>query len=200
MDCGLLWCFYQFSFWRHPFTAEDPVVKQMMWCHISPNLFRGRNKLMYILDDLRVSTFSSKFASLVNYSFKMLSMWAAHYVFEQSFAVKKRTKGFSHRSGKSFELRLPNWLSKQLTCMFNIGTHMQFSLCFMLICFFPFDSSSVSLFSVLFLINRIWSIISLSPHSMMWMRKDPQWYRTTWLDIKKKRNSDMFPPCLTDQH
>ncbi len=127
----------------------------------------------------------SKFASLVNYSFKMLSMWAAHYVFEQSFAVKKRTKGFSHRSGKSFELRLPNWLSKQLTCMFNIGTHMQFSLCFMRICFFPFDSSSVSLFSVLFLINRIWSIISLSPHSMMWMRKDPQWYRTTWLDIKQ---------------
>ncbi len=27
--CGLLWCFYQLfglSFWRHPFTAEDPLV------------------------------------------------------------------------------------------------------------------------------------------------------------------------------
>ncbi len=32
--CGLLWCFYQlfgFSFWRHPFTAEDPLVSK--WCN-----------------------------------------------------------------------------------------------------------------------------------------------------------------------
>ncbi len=31
--CGLLWCFYQLfglSFWRHPFTAEDPLVR--LWC------------------------------------------------------------------------------------------------------------------------------------------------------------------------
>ncbi len=29
IPCGLLWCFYQLfglSFWRHPFTAEDPLV------------------------------------------------------------------------------------------------------------------------------------------------------------------------------
>ncbi len=29
--CGLLWCFYQLfwlSFWRHPFTAEDPLVSK----------------------------------------------------------------------------------------------------------------------------------------------------------------------------
>ncbi len=32
--CGLLWCFYQlfgFSFWRHPFTAEHPLVSK--WCN-----------------------------------------------------------------------------------------------------------------------------------------------------------------------
>ncbi len=32
--CGLLWCFYQLfglSFWRHPFTAEDPLVSE--WCN-----------------------------------------------------------------------------------------------------------------------------------------------------------------------
>ncbi len=32
--CGLLWCFYQLFgllFWRHPFTAEDPLVSK--WCH-----------------------------------------------------------------------------------------------------------------------------------------------------------------------
>ncbi len=29
ITCGLLWCFYQLfgiSFWRHPFTAEDPLL------------------------------------------------------------------------------------------------------------------------------------------------------------------------------
>ncbi len=29
--CGLLWCFYQLfglSFWRHPFTAEHPLLRQ----------------------------------------------------------------------------------------------------------------------------------------------------------------------------
>ncbi len=29
--CGLLWCLYQLfglSFWRHPFTAEDPLVSK----------------------------------------------------------------------------------------------------------------------------------------------------------------------------
>ncbi len=32
--CGLLWCYYQLfglSFWRHPFTAEDPKVSK--WCN-----------------------------------------------------------------------------------------------------------------------------------------------------------------------
>ncbi len=24
--CGLLRCFYQLAYWRHPFTAEDPLV------------------------------------------------------------------------------------------------------------------------------------------------------------------------------
>ncbi len=32
--CGLLWCFYQLfelSFWRHPFTAKDPLLRK--WCN-----------------------------------------------------------------------------------------------------------------------------------------------------------------------
>ncbi len=31
ITCGLLWCSYQLfglSFWRHPFTAEDPLVRK----------------------------------------------------------------------------------------------------------------------------------------------------------------------------
>ncbi len=33
ITCGLLWCFYQLfglSFWRHPFTAEHPLMRH--WC------------------------------------------------------------------------------------------------------------------------------------------------------------------------
>ncbi len=33
ITCGLLWCFYQLfglSFWRHPFTAEDPLLRQWL--------------------------------------------------------------------------------------------------------------------------------------------------------------------------
>ncbi len=34
ITCGLLWCFYQLfglSFWRHPFTAEHPLLSK--WCN-----------------------------------------------------------------------------------------------------------------------------------------------------------------------
>ncbi len=37
ITCGLLWCFYQLfglSFWRHPFTAEDPLVSKFMKTYI----------------------------------------------------------------------------------------------------------------------------------------------------------------------
>ncbi len=55
ITCVLLWCFYQLfglSFWRHPFTAEHPLLSK--WCkrYISPNLFWWRNKFIYILDGL----------------------------------------------------------------------------------------------------------------------------------------------------
>ncbi len=52
ITCQLLGCFYQLfglSFWRHPFTAEEPLM--MQW-YISPNLVTN------ILADLRVSTIS----------------------------------------------------------------------------------------------------------------------------------------------
>ncbi len=70
--CGLLWCFYQLfglSFWRHPFTAEHPLLRhgyrdtflQIWW----------RNKLIFILDGLRVSAFLGHFHFWVNYSFNV---------------------------------------------------------------------------------------------------------------------------------
>ncbi len=59
--CGLLWCFYQLfglSFWRHPFTADDPLMSK--WWNATFLQIWWRNKLIYILDDLRVRTFSAK--------------------------------------------------------------------------------------------------------------------------------------------
>ncbi len=52
ITCGLLWCFYQLfglSFWRHPFNAEDLLVSKWWNDGISPNLFKWRNKWIYIL-------------------------------------------------------------------------------------------------------------------------------------------------------
>ncbi len=58
ITCGLLWCFYQLfglSFWRHPFTAEHPLLRH--WCRDTFLQTWWRNKLIYILDGLSVGTF-----------------------------------------------------------------------------------------------------------------------------------------------
>ncbi len=80
--CGLLWCFYQLfvlSSWRHPFTAEDPLLSK--WCNatfLQICFDEETNKLIYILDGLRTSTFShtNYYNFLVNYSLnsKILSL------------------------------------------------------------------------------------------------------------------------------
>ncbi len=60
ITCGLLWCFYQLfglSFWRHPFTAEHPLLSK--WCNDTFLQIWWRNKLIYILDGLMVSTFTA---------------------------------------------------------------------------------------------------------------------------------------------
>ncbi len=57
ITCGLLWCFYQLSFWRHPFNAEDPLAQLLQICSDE------ENKLSYILDDL--STFSAFFIIII---------------------------------------------------------------------------------------------------------------------------------------
>ncbi len=72
ITCGLLWCFYQLfglSFWRHPFTAEDPLLSK--WCNATFFQIWWRNKLIYILDSLSVSTFSANFHFGVNNSFNL---------------------------------------------------------------------------------------------------------------------------------
>ncbi len=48
--------FIRLSFWRHPFTAEHPLLRH--WCDATFLQIRRRNKLNYILDDPRVNTCS----------------------------------------------------------------------------------------------------------------------------------------------
>ncbi len=73
ITCVLLWCFYQLFgllFWRHPFTAEDPLVSK--WCNAKfLQICFDEEKLIHILDGLRVSIFLAKLNFLVNYSFKL---------------------------------------------------------------------------------------------------------------------------------
>ncbi len=75
ITCELVWCFYQLfglSFWRHPFTAEDPWVSK--WCNDKfPQICSDElmNKLIHILDDPRLSKCIADLNFGVNYSFKI---------------------------------------------------------------------------------------------------------------------------------
>ncbi len=55
---GVDYCdvFIRLSFWRHPFTAEHPLLRH--WCRDTFLQTWWRNKLIYITDSLRMSTFS----------------------------------------------------------------------------------------------------------------------------------------------
>ncbi len=53
-----------------PMHCWRSIGEQIMYCLTFPNLFRLRNKLIYISDGLRVSTFSANFHLLVIYSFE----------------------------------------------------------------------------------------------------------------------------------
>ncbi len=66
ITCGLLWCFINCfdSFWRHPFTAEDPLVSKW-WNDFSKSDEETNSST---LNDLRVSTFSVDFHFWMNLS------------------------------------------------------------------------------------------------------------------------------------
>ncbi len=64
--CGLL-CFYQlfgFSFWRHPFTAEDPLVSDVLFLQSVPMMKQTLRHFLALwhFDGLRISTFSVKYS------------------------------------------------------------------------------------------------------------------------------------------
>ncbi len=75
ITCGLLWCFYQLfglSFWRHPFTAEHPLLRH--WCRDTFLQIWWRNKLIYISEGLRTSQ-SNTHLPLWSIFFIALSFW-----------------------------------------------------------------------------------------------------------------------------
>ncbi len=76
---GLEWCellvaycdvCIRLSFWRHPFTAEHPLVRKW-WSDTFPQIC-WRNKLILILADLKLKKFSANINFWVYYSFKWL--------------------------------------------------------------------------------------------------------------------------------
>ncbi len=61
--------FIRLSFWRHPFTAEHPLMRHC--CRDTFLQIWWRNKLIYIFDSLRVSIFSAHVHFWVNCAFKI---------------------------------------------------------------------------------------------------------------------------------
>ncbi len=78
--CGLLWCFYQLfglSFWRHPFTAEHPLVSKwrnatflQIWWRKQTHLHLGWPEGEFISANLHF---------WVNYSFKWVYDFISYY-------------------------------------------------------------------------------------------------------------------------
>ncbi len=75
--------FYQLfglSFWCHRFVSEDPMTSN--W--LTLNFSKRRNKRLYILADLRVSTSFVNVHYLVNYSLKLHWIFALKYCMHKS--------------------------------------------------------------------------------------------------------------------
>ncbi len=77
--CGLLWCFYQLfglSFWRHPFTAEDPLLSKW-W--ISPHLMKKQTHLHlgWTEGEYCLSKFSSLSKLLLELKYSHLALYTA---------------------------------------------------------------------------------------------------------------------------
>ncbi len=92
ITCGLLWCFNQLfglSFWRHPFTAEHPLVSK--WCNaeflhlcsaVETHLHLGWPEGEYIFSKCFtfVRTFPLKYPRLHNVSTAQFSWCGETYV------------------------------------------------------------------------------------------------------------------------
>ncbi len=67
---GVDYCdvFIRLSFWRHPFTAEHPLLRH--WCRDTFLQTWWRNKLILIMHGLTVRTISANVHVWLNYCFK----------------------------------------------------------------------------------------------------------------------------------
>ncbi len=146
ITCGLLWCFYQLfglSFWRHPFTAEHPLLSE--WCNATFLQIWWRNKLIYISDGLRMSTFQQI----------LICGWTipvTQTVYEKSCYNKKEALFLSldaiHPMSQSWMLKVLH-LQVQFQCelyhIFNIPRLMNQSQGYSFGCFSSSDFSLINL-------------------------------------------------------
>ncbi len=73
--CELLWCFISClaSFWRHPFTAEHPLLSK--WWNATFLPIWWRSKLIYIMDGLSLSKLLEDVNFCANYSFTFVNVY-----------------------------------------------------------------------------------------------------------------------------
>ncbi len=75
ITCELLWCLFGLSFWRHPFTAEDPSMS-MWWNATFPQICSNQetNSSTTWMDWGWVN-FPRQFFFGVNYSVECIALW-----------------------------------------------------------------------------------------------------------------------------
>ncbi len=55
-----------------PIHCRASIAEQVIECYTSPNMLEGRSKLIYILEGLRVNTFSEKLDFGANYFYSLV--------------------------------------------------------------------------------------------------------------------------------
>ncbi len=104
---GFLWCFYGLSFWRHPFTAEVPLVSN--WCNATfLQICTDEEKTHLHLGWPEVNTFSTKFHFL-NELFLYLQLLSSYTIFPRGPECSVRPflqQGGRKSSDRSQELNI----------------------------------------------------------------------------------------------
>ncbi len=113
--CHVFYQLFGLSFWWHPFTAEDLLVSK--WRNAKFLQIWWRNKLICILDGLRVITFSANVHFWVNYSFKLIVILYKYFCFTVRLLYCRNNLYsqliFTHRSPSSNKIKLGGQSGRQ---------------------------------------------------------------------------------------
>ncbi len=110
ITCGLLWCFYQLfglSFWRHPFTAEDPLVSN----------WHNATFLQICLDEETNSSTSCMIWEWANFQQIFIFGWTFPLLVAPIDIFRAMNNSFCLKCNKSFSKPYETTMNTKCTCL-----------------------------------------------------------------------------------